>query len=72
MTRIGHGISGHRRRSHAGGPRLAPQPDQEHDGDRHHRGEAVPVADRIAEPAGGRREERLRAPYRRRTTARSG
>ena len=58
MTRIGHGITANRRRSRPGGPGLASQPDQQHDGDRHHRGEAVPVADRIAEPAGGRREER--------------
>ena len=58
MTRTGNGISGHRHRAEPRGPGVAPQPDQEQDARRHRRREAVPVADRIAEPAGGRRQER--------------
>ena len=41
-----------------GGPSLGPQPDEQHGGDRHYRRQAVPVADRIAEPAGDRGEKR--------------
>ena len=58
MTRIGSGIAATAAARTAAVRAWAPSQTKQHDRDRHRRGEAVPVADRVAEPAGGRGQER--------------
>ena len=58
MTRIGNGITATAAARTPAARAWPPNQTSSTTADRHHRGEAVPVADRIAEPAGGRREER--------------
>ena len=72
MTSIGNGITATAAARTAADRAWPPSQTKQHDADGHCGGEAVPVADRVAEPGGGRREELARARCRRRTRARSG